>query len=385
MRFIRALLTVHLAAFATWSMFMPPSNAPVERLVSNVGEYVKSHPQDPKGYYTLGRIHYLAFALKTKTLRYHGQGDSVTPFNDFRPGRAVTPRVDPLSAQDKERAAHLQEALRLLKKAIELAPGNALYELGLACVYEDGQPSEGAAEWRELAIGHYLAAYLLAFETDQAIKNQPLFGIQTLVSFEAGESYLRLVKERGAKEYEAPIVKLIEEEIAVLQKLPHGPITPIVLSLRSGATLDGLLAPETRVKFDLDGTGREQSYSWLQPDAAFLVWDPEHTGRITSGRQLFGTVTWWMFWENGYQALASLDDDRDGWLRGRELNGLALWFDRNQNGISDPGEVIPIEQAGIEALAVNADASLMNQRGAVLKDGRVLPTWDWVATPLAPR
>jgi hypothetical protein len=385
MRLIRILLPLHLAALATWSMFMSPSNAPVERLVANVGEYVKSHPQDPKGYYTLGRIHYLAFALNAKTLRYHGQGDSITPFNDFHPGHAVTSSVDPVAPQDKERAAHLTEALRLLKKAIELAPGNALYELGLACVYEDGQPAESAAEWRGLAIGHYLAAFLLSIETDQAMKTQPLFGIQTLVSYEAGESYMRLVKQRGAKEYEAPIVKLIEDKIAVLQKLPHGPITPIVLSFRSGATLDGLLAPGTRVKFDLDGTGRDQSYSWLQPDTALLVWDPERTGRITSGRQLFGTVTWWMFWENGYQALAALDDDHDGWLRGHELSGLALWFDRNQNGISDPGEVIPIEEAGVEAIAVHADSSLMNPRGAVLKDGRVLPTWDWVAAPLSPR
>jgi hypothetical protein len=384
MRFIRSLLPLHLAALATWSMFLPPSNAPVERLVANVGNYVKNHPQDPLGYYRLGRIHYLAFALNAKTLPYHGQGDSITPFNDFHPGHAVTSSVDPVAPQDKERAAHLKEAVRLLKRANDLAPGDALYELGLACVYEDGQPSN-SAEWRELAIGHYLAAYLLSIEADQAMKSQPVFGTQTLVSYEAGQSYIRLVKLRGAKEYESPVIKLIEDKIAALQKLPRGPITPIVLSFRSGATLDGLLAPASRVKFDLDGTGREQSYSWLQPDAAFLVWDPEHTGRITSGRQLFGTVTWWMFWENGYQALAALDDDHDGWLRGPELSGLALWFDRNQNGVSDPGEVIPIEQAGIEALAVNGGSSLMNPSGALLKDGRVLPTWDWVTAPLAPR
>src|SRR5258708_26170515 len=221
----------------------------------------------------------------------------------------------------------------------------------------------------------------MSVEEDQALKTKPVFGIQMLVSYEAGGSYIRLVKQRGAREYETTIIKLIEDKIAALQRLPRGPITPIVVSFRSGATLDGLLAPGLRVKFDLDGTGREQSYPWLQSDAAFLVWDPEHTDHVTSGRQLFGTVTWWMFWENGYQALAALDDDRDGWLRGAELNGLALWFDRNQNGIADPGEVIPIEQAGIEALAVTADAGLMNPSGVRMKDGRVLPTWDWVVTP----
>jgi hypothetical protein len=95
-------------------------------------------------------------------------------------------------------------------------------------------------------------------------------------------------------------------------------------------------------------------------------------------------VTWWIFWKDGYQALAALDDNHDGWIRGPELAGLALWFDRNQNGISDPGEVVPIEETGIEALAASSDGwdgeSPMNSRGVRFKDGRVLPTWDWVAT-----
>jgi hypothetical protein len=142
--------------------------------------------------------------------------------------------------------------------------------------------------------------------------------------------------------------------------------------------------PTAEVRFDLDGTGRLQHYSWLQPETALLVWDPERTGRITSGRQLFGNVTWWMFWQNGYQALAALDDNHDGWISGPELSGLSLWFDRNQNGFSDPGEVIPIEEAGVEALAVEADAKdgmvLTSTRGVRMKDGTVLPSWDWIAT-----
>ncbi len=212
-----------------------------------------------------------------------------------------------------------------------------------------------------------------------------MHGLHSLVSYEAGDSYLRLVKERGVKNSEAGTVKQIADKIAAMDKLPRGPISPIVLSLRSGAALNDLLAPELRVNFDLDGTGRAQSYPWLRPDTALLIWDPQHTGNVTSGRQLFGNVTWWMFWENGYQALAALDDNHDGWLRGPELAGLALWFDRNQNGVCDPGEVVPIEQAGVEALAVRATGwdgqSPMNANGAKMKDGRVLPTWDLVTKP----
>lgn len=221
MQIVRSVLLAISACAVSWAITLARSNAPVQRLVSNVENYVKTHPQDANGYYTLGRIPYLAFAQHAKKLRYSGSTSARLARQSLR-----TP-----NHTDKQGAIHLAEALRLLKKALGLDPGNG----------------------------------------------------------------------------------------------------PIVLSLRAGAVLD-LLAPAAQVRFDLDGTGR-----------------------VTSGRQLFGNVIWWMFWESGYQALAALDDDHDGWLQGRELAGLVLWFDRNQNGISDPGEVIPIEQAGVEALAARAD------------------------------
>jgi hypothetical protein len=358
--------------FVAWGKFAMPTNAPVERLVSNMAEYVKTHPRDANGYYTLGRIHYLAFALNSPEIPSDQEMQS-----SRYPGHPAGQSHDPSAIPEAQRATHLKEAVRLLKRALELDPKNGLYELGMACVLEDGQP-----EWREVAITHYLAAYRHSIAEDQTITRKPMHGLHSLVSYEAGSSYLQLVKERGVKNSEAGTAKQIEEKIAAMDKLPRGPVSPIVLSLRSGVALSDLLAPDVRVNFDLDGTGRAQSYAWLGPDTALLIWDPQHTGEVTSGRQLFGNVTWWMFWENGYQALAALDDDHDGWLRGPELAGLALWFDRNQNGVCDPGEVVPIEQSGVEALAVRATgwdgASPMNANGLRLKDGRVLPTWDWV-------
>jgi hypothetical protein len=361
--------------FVAWGKFAMPTNAPVERLVSNMADYVKAHPRDANGYYTLGRIHYLAFTLNSTEIP-----DPELQTSRY-PGRPAGQPRDPGEIPEAQRATHLKEAVRLLQRALELDPKNGLYELGLACVLEDGQP-----DWRELAIAHYLVAYLRSIAGDQQITRKPLHGLHSLVSYEAGSSYLRLVNGRGPKDAEKAAVKQIEEKIAAMDKLPRGPISPIVLSLRSGAALSDLLAPELRVNFDLDGTGRAQSYSWLRPDTALLIWDPQHTGKITSGRQLFGNVTWWMFWENGYQALAALDDDHDGWLRGPELAGLALWFDRNQNGVCDPGEVVPMEQSGVEALAVRASGwdgeSPMNANGVRMKDGNILPTWDWVTTPV---
>ena len=75
------------------------------------------------------------------------------------------------------------------------------------------------------------------------------------------------------------------------------------------------------------------SLSFGEPDfhtpRAFSHWEPLIGGRYPS------VVTFWIFWDNGYEALQSLDDNQDGKLEGDELKGLAIWQDRNCDGISD--------------------------------------------------
>ena len=60
---LNRFLVLATASMVAWGKMAMPTNAPVERLVSTMSDYVKANPQDANGYYTLGRIHYLAFAL----------------------------------------------------------------------------------------------------------------------------------------------------------------------------------------------------------------------------------------------------------------------------------------------------------------------------------
>jgi len=98
---------------------------------------------------------------------------------------------------------------------------------------------------------------------------------------------------------------------------------------------------------------------------------------------MFGNVTFWIFWPNGYAALAALDDNGDGRLTGPELRGLCLWIDRNGNGISEPGEVVPVESLGITAIQcgchTNATGMPWNPAGVVFQDGSSRATYDWTA------
>jgi hypothetical protein len=131
-----------------------------------------------------------------------------------------------------------------------------------------------------------------------------------------------------------------------------------------------LLGEETSlVQFPLDPNAPSNWVEWkASAKAPLLVYDPQHTGVITRADQLFGH---WTFggqpvaglglhsdvttptavpWSNGYEALATLDANDDGQIAGRELEPLSLWFDINQDAVSQAGEVKPLAKAGVDTL-----------------------------------
>jgi len=128
--------------------------------------------------------------------------------------------------------------------------------------------------------------------------------------------------------------------------------------------------PATMVNFKLNPHSKDDVWMWRASESLpLLVYDPTHSGSITSASQLFGS---WTFggnglaalfdsksvgspWRDGYDALSVMDKNRDGKVSGEELKDLALWFDRNQDGISQPGEVTALSELGVTALYYEAD------------------------------
>ena len=163
------------------------------------------------------------------------------------------------------------------------------------------------------------------------------------------------------------------------------PITPIAIPLAGNLNALDLVDDTAAVRFDADGSGIVPAVDLDSTERGLAGPRPAGRGEIRSALQLFGNVTFWLFWPNGYAALGALDDDRDGAIAGAELIGLALWRDANRNGTSEPGEVRPVGAWGIVKLshrfeydAQHPDEIAWSPRGVTFRDGTVRPTFDLV-------
>jgi hypothetical protein len=238
--------------------------------------------------------------------------------------------------------------------------------------------------WEQRAIAEYRRAFDLECE-GRLPRQAPTGpgGLHYLTVYEAGCSLRRLITKRAIRtDAEFELLTRVESKLREVEALPVPmPLTPIVFSLQSSESIEELLDPSRRVLFDLDGNGIREPWPWVRSHTSFLVWDAHCGGRIESGRQLIGSASWWMCFENGYDVLTALDDDQNGWLQREELSGLGMWTDRNGDAISQAGEVTPIEQSEVIGICTSGDeidgVSPCNRSGLLLRDGRRLPTYDW--------
>jgi len=390
-------------------MLDPTVSVPVSRLIRNTTRYIKAHPKDSQGYYLLGRLHSFAFAGNTHTeeSKYSRLfGPDTLPNARFiepvpREERTVPGKILPAGAR-----WHLSESLRNYRRATELQPKQPLAYLGLGWMlvqgalfadqvdapFEKSPRRAPAQEWRAEALTIYRR---LATNPENLYDAGPQPESPEGLRVEASRAILRMLSGPNLSPEEKADIdlarKVNEDFEEKVKKAAAGRsdgqiggrqiISPIIFPLRGPAPLEALLAPGRVVSFDLAGNGVPANWPWVNSDAGFLVWDPENRQRIESGRQLFGSVTWWLFWRDGYTALAALDNDGNGWLEGDELAGIAIWRDINGNGVCDPGEVISLRDAGIVRIAVRASGRTngmpFNAQGIQLSDQTFRPTYDW--------
>jgi hypothetical protein len=347
---------------------------PVDRIVGNLEARVKESPKDAKAVLNLARAHAMAFARRADELEVRKKGGD--PWFGYEPPFVPFGKAAPTPDPEKEKAAkaHLARAVELYEKAVALAPDDPAARLGRAWVIEQsGDNAKAVTAYRDLVRDGW------AKEKDLTALG---LGGHTVTAEAVG--YLVPLLEPGA---DAEEIADLRAKAARLKRLPR-PITPIAVPLRDGLTAADLHDERAAVRFDADGSGIKKRWTWITKDAAWLVYDPAGRGEVDSALQLFGSVTFWLFWEHGYAALSVLDDDGDGRLTGDELRSLALWRDVNGNGKPDPGEVRPLAEHGIVALSCrhepdesHPDRIAFSRSGVTFRGGHTRPTFDLVLKP----
>ncbi|MCW2292450.1 Ca2+-binding RTX toxin-like protein [Pseudomonas sp. BIGb0408] len=136
---------------------------------------------------------------------------------------------------------------------------------------------------------------------------------------------------------------------------PEPPRDPLSIDIDRNGSIS-TLHKDHGVHFDLDNSGFAESTSWVAPSDGLLVLDRNDNGKIDGGAELFGTetkLTDGSFAFNGFEALADLDENKDGMLSAADevFSELRVWIDGNSDGISTEAELHTLTSLGIESIS----------------------------------
>jgi hypothetical protein len=373
---VAATVLLALSQLRVAAMYVRPDLEviPIDRLIENLTRMVARQPDDARLRLNLARAHAMAFATNSQPVAVQRARQEDGIFFGYSP--PAVPFKTPVSGTRTAAAtAHLTAAIAEYEKVAVREPSDPrdptamVARLGLAwCRQQAGERTRAIAEYRALVRD--------AWANEQRRGSYNPLGM-SITKETIG--YLQPLLDPVADKDELDRLSAILRDESKLGRA----ITPIVIPLRSSMTVDDLVDRTRTVSFDADGSALDRRWTWIGRDAGWLVFDHRGTGRVASALQLFGSVTFWMFWSNGYEPLRVLDDDQDGTLRGRELAGLAIWRDLNSNGVSEPGEVRSLADWGIVALSwshVVEDESdvfvAASPAGVTFADGTTRPTYD---------
>jgi hypothetical protein len=131
-------------------------------------------------------------------------------------------------------------------------------------------------------------------------------------------------------------------------------LSPLVLDLDG----DGVetLGQNFFIHFGHDKNGFAERTGWVGADDGLLVLDRNGNGSIDNGSELFGNHSGsGPGPASGFAALAEFDSNLDGRINASDsaFASLRVWKDANSNGLTDAGELLTLQQAGVGSLSLS--------------------------------
>ncbi len=120
------------------------------------------------------------------------------------------------------------------------------------------------------------------------------------------------------------------------------------------------------VYFDMLNLGFKVSVGWIKSNAGLLVLDSDGDGNIKNGSQLFGEASRSLKklgkfelspFMDGFEALAQYAETSSQSISAKDsvFSKLRIWRDKNQNGVSDPGELTTLVQEKIQSISLTKE------------------------------
>ena len=147
---------------------------------------------------------------------------------------------------------------------------------------------------------------------------------------------------------------------------PYNMTTPLILDLNNNGI--ETLSVEQNILFDIDADGILDNTGWVGKNDGLLVHDLNGDGLINDAGELFGEHTLLADGtkaKDGYAALAALDSNGDGLINAADdkFAQLQVWVDANSDGITQAGELLSLQQAGVSEITLTYQHSNIDSNG----------------------
>lgn len=127
-----------------------------------------------------------------------------------------------------------------------------------------------------------------------------------------------------------------------------------------------------RFRFDLMGNGKDVDMPLLASGSGFLVLDAVESGKVQSGRQLFGPAS-----GDGFADLAQYDSDGNGWIDEADpvFGRLGVWTPDAKGG----GDVASLGERSVGAIYLGRSATPFTLKEGGAELGAVRSSGIWVS------